>query len=132
MTDLSTSTLLFYGLVILAALLVGVIQWVRRRFEVLAVTAIILSLLLPLVSFLYSINRPEAMNEIAYIWQQARERQGMGVFLLLGHLYILFWVLFGPEYKQLYAFLVPKLKRMIQWFKNRKQKRDNNNMKEGI
>ncbi|MFD1065801.1 hypothetical protein [Oceanobacillus locisalsi] len=130
MTDLSTSTLLIYGFVMSAALLIGIIQWVRRRYEALAVTAIILSLLLPLVSFLYSINRPEGMDEIAYIWQQARGRSGMGVFLLLGHLYILFWCLFGPEFKRLFAFLVPKIKRMIQWFKNRKQKRNNNNMKE--
>jgi len=130
MTDLSNSTLLIYGLVISAALIIGIIQWVRRRFEVLAVLAIILSLLLPLAGFIYSINRPEGMNEIAYIWQQARGRSGIGVFLLLGHLYILFWVLFGAEFKRLYEFLFPKVKRMIQWVKNRIRKQDKNKMKE--
>ncbi|WP_152654957.1 hypothetical protein [Oceanobacillus sp. CFH 90083] len=130
MTDLSNNTLLIYGLILIAALFIGIIQWVRRRYEVLAVLAIILSLLLPLVGFLYSINRPESMNEIAYIWQQARGRNGIGVFLLLGHLYILFWLLFGPEFKRLFAFLFHRGRKIIQWFKNRIQKQGKNKMKE--
>lgn len=132
MTDLSNGTLLIYGLIIVAVLFIGIIQWVRRRFEVLAVLAIILSLLLPLVGFLYSINRPEGMNEIAYLWQQARGRNGIGVFLLLGHLYIFFWILFGPEFKRLVEFMAPKIKRIIQWFNNRRQKQNKNKMKEEI
>ncbi|GEN85743.1 hypothetical protein MKY30_16405 [Oceanobacillus sp. FSL W8-0428] len=132
MTDLSNGTLFIYGLIILTALLIGIIQWVRRRYEVLAVLAIILSLLLPLVSFLYSINRPEGMNEIAYIWQQARGRSGIGVFLLLGYLYILFWIFFGPELKKLYTFISDKIKRIIRWWKNREQRQNKNKMKEEI
>lgn len=130
MTDLSNNTLLIYGIILFVALFIGIIQWVRRRFEVLAVLGIILPLLLPLVGFLYSIHRPEGINEISYIWEQARGRSGIGVFLLLGHVYLFFWILFGSEFKRLFEFISHKIKRLIQWWKNRSQNKDN--MKEEI
>ncbi|GIO21562.1 hypothetical protein [Oceanobacillus sp. J11TS1] len=130
MTDLSNGILFIYGFIILAALLAGIIQWIRRRFEVLAVLAIILTLILPLASFLYSVNRPEGMNEIVYILQQATGSNAIGILLLLGHLYILFWILYGPEYKRLYVFTSDKIKRIVQWWEQRKQKQ--NKVKEEI
>lgn len=122
MTDMSHSMLFLYGFILFAALLIGIVQWIRRRYDIPAVLAIILSLLLPLAAFLYCIRRPEGMNEIVYIWKQTRSRSMIGSFLLLGHLYLLVWILFGIEFKRLYSFLSGKIKQVMQWWKQRKQK----------
>jgi hypothetical protein len=82
---------MIYYLIILLTLVSGIINWVRRIYSPLAAITIILSLLIPLVGFLYSIGRPEGVNEFEYVMAQFQMRNIWSAFIVFVHIYFIIW-----------------------------------------
>ncbi|WP_085992861.1 hypothetical protein [Oceanobacillus senegalensis] len=90
MESLSGGFLIFF-IVLLALILVsGLVYWVIRRFSGFAAPAIILPLLLPLVSLVYTAQR-ESGNAFSYLKSQFAAADWVAVLLIIGYAYIATW-----------------------------------------
>ncbi|MGJ9459252.1 hypothetical protein [Oceanobacillus sp. CF4.6] len=110
-----------YYIIIFLTLVSGIINWVRQIYSPLAAVTIILSLLLPLVGFLYSIGRPEGVNEYEYVWAQFQTRNLWSVFIIFVHIYlIVWWFLFLNAWHYLNK-LTPYKDMLVEKIKNLKK-----------
>ncbi|WP_087973419.1 hypothetical protein [Oceanobacillus rekensis] len=91
METLPTWFWIIYYIIIFLTLVSGIINWVRRIYSPLAAITIILSLLTPLVGFLYSIGRPVGINEYEYVMAQFQMRNLWSVFIVFAHIYFIIW-----------------------------------------
>lgn len=80
-----------YNLILLATLVGGIINWVRQVYSPMAAITIILSLLVPLVGFVYGVGRGEGLNEIQYVMTQLKERDIWALFIITAHIYFAVW-----------------------------------------
>ncbi|WP_249870603.1 hypothetical protein [Oceanobacillus saliphilus] len=80
-----------YYIFIFLTLISGIIYWVRQLYSALAAITIILSLLIPLVGFIYFIGRPEGLNEYEYVMSQFQNRDLWSLFIILTHFYFIVW-----------------------------------------
>ncbi|MFC4024600.1 hypothetical protein ACFOUV_12415 [Oceanobacillus longus] len=118
---------ILYYIIIFLTLVSGIINWVRQIYSPLAAVTIILSLLLPLVGFLYSIGRPEGVNEYEYVLAQFQTRNLWSVFIIFVHIYfILWWFLFLNAWQYLKK-LTPYKDMLIEKIKNLKKTKYNQN-----
>ncbi|MFS0752321.1 hypothetical protein [Oceanobacillus sp. 1P07AA] len=126
MIDIPIWLFVVYLIGITFALCISIINWIRREYEVVSVLGIILSLLLPLMTFLFSVERSEGTNEIVYIWNQLRGINGWAIFIFLGHLFLLVWLIIGMRMKRVYRWIKEINSQLqIKW-----QQRDNENQRE--
>lgn len=89
-----------YYIFLLLTLVSGVINWVRQVYSPLAAMTIIFALLTPLVGFVYSIGRPEGLNEFQYVMEQFETRDMWSVYIILVHIYfVIWWFLFLDIWK---------------------------------
>jgi len=80
-----------YYIFIFITLISGIINWIRQIHSPMAALIIILSLLTPLVSFVYSVGRTEGLNEFQYILEQVNGGNLWAIFILASHLYFIVW-----------------------------------------
>ncbi|MBP2076751.1 hypothetical protein [Oceanobacillus polygoni] len=89
-----------YYIFLFLTLFSGVINWVRQVYSPLAAMTIIFALLTPLVGFVYSIGRPEGLNEFQYVMEQFETRDMWSVYIILVHIYfVIWWFLFLDIWK---------------------------------
>lgn len=107
--------IIFYIFLCLS-LISGTINWVRQRLSALSALTIILSLLVPIVSFVYSVGRTEGLNEFEYIFAQMKTGDLWAVFLIVGYVYLLvWWYLFVSSFTSFKA--RHKLSKLLHTFK---------------
>lgn len=82
---------IIYYIFLCLSLISGMINWVRQRLSALSALTIILSLLVPTVSFVYTVGRTMGLNEFEYIFAQMKTRDIWAIFLTAGYLYLLVW-----------------------------------------
>ncbi|BAC13019.1 hypothetical protein [Oceanobacillus iheyensis HTE831] len=126
MIDIPYFLFVIYLLGILFVLCISVVHWIRREFEILSSLGIILSLLLPLMTFLFSIYRLEGTNEIVYIWNQLRNANGWAIVIVFGHLFLLVWMIIGIQMKEVYQWT----KGLISRIQNKWKQRTNHSQRE--
>lgn len=126
MIDIPIWLFVFYLLGMLFVLCISIVNWIRREFEIVSVLGIIFSLLLPLMTFLFSIYRLEGTNEIVYIWNQLRGANGWAIFIVFGHLFLLVWMAVGIQMKKLYQWI----KGLISQIQNNWKQRTNHSQRE--
>lgn len=119
MIDIPYFLFVIYLLGILFVLCISVVHWIRREFEILSSLGIILSLLLPLMTFLFSIYRLEGTNEIVYIWNQLRDANGWAIVIVFGHLFLLVWMIIGIQMKEVYQWTKGLISRIQKKWKQR-------------
>lgn len=126
METLPTWIWIIYYIILFLTLISGIINWVRRIYSPLAAITIILSLLIPLVGFLYSIGRPEGVNELEYVITQFQNRNLWSVFIIFVHIYFIGWgfmFLNGRHYmKKLAPYLEPYKDMLVEKIKSLKKK----------
>ncbi|MFD1335040.1 hypothetical protein ACFQ4N_05620 [Oceanobacillus iheyensis] len=126
MIDIPYFLFVIYLLGILFVLCISVVHWIRRDFEILSSLGIILALLLPLMTFLFSIYRLEGTNEIVYIWNQLRNANGWAIVIVFGHLFLLVWMIIGIQMKEVYQWT----KGLISRIQNKWKQRTNHSQRE--
>ena len=68
---------------------------IKRKMKGLSVTAIVFTLIVPIVSLINSIGRVEGMNEFEHLVSQFQQGAIWSVFVIIGYLFLLvWWVLF--------------------------------------
>lgn len=82
---------IIYYIIVFLTLMSGVMNWVRQRYSALAAITIIFSLLVPTVSFVYTVGRTEGLNEFGYLFAQLKARNPWSLFIVLGYLYLVVW-----------------------------------------
>lgn len=80
-----------YYIFIFVTLISGIINWIKQVHTPMAAMIIILSLLTPLVGFVYSVGRTEGLNEFQYILQQIKGGNLWAIFISAAHLYFAVW-----------------------------------------
>lgn len=124
---------IIYYIILFSTLISGVINWVRQRYSVLSAITIILSLLVPMVSFVYTVGRTEGLNEFQYLFAQLGSRDPWALFIVLGYLYLLvWWYFFISSLRSIQ--LSPRLNKVLEpieaWFRQtlarKKKERDGN------
>ena len=78
-----------YVVFIAGTLLLAIVSNVRDRLIPFAYLSIILSITTPLIGFLYSIDRPEDVNELTYLFSQMWNGSLTAIFIFMSHLYLL-------------------------------------------
>lgn len=81
---------IFFISITLAA---SIVYWIKQRFSALAVIAMILSLLIPLVAFIYTAQR-ETGNGYEYMMEKVLTLDWLAILLIVGYLYIIGWLIF--------------------------------------
>ncbi|MBT2599226.1 MULTISPECIES: hypothetical protein [unclassified Oceanobacillus] len=126
MIDIPILLFVVYLLGMLFVLCISIVNWIRREYEIVSVLGIVLSLLLPLMTFLFSVYRLEGTNEIVYIWNQLRGANGWAIFIVIGHLFLFVWMIIGMQVKELYQWI----KGLISQIQNKWKQRNNHSQKE--
>ena len=80
-----------YYLFLLTTLLIAISCARKRKMKGLAVTAIVFTLIIPIVSLINSIGRVEGMNEFEHLVSQFHQGASWSVFVMIGYLFILVW-----------------------------------------
>lgn len=93
----------FYSLVFLTSLVTSLIYWIKRKYSALAAIGLILSLLLPLVSLVYTAQR-NIGNELQYLKEQLVSWESLAIAIIIGYAFIVSWLilLFVKGMKKLY------------------------------
>lgn len=82
---------IIYYMLLCLSLISGTVNWVRQRLSALSALTIILSLLVPIVSFVYTVGRTEGLNEFEFIFAQMKVGDLWAIFLIVGYVYLLVW-----------------------------------------
>lgn len=85
---------IIYGIILFFTLITGVINWIRQRYSALSAITIIFSLLVPIVSFVYTVGRAPGQNEFVYLFSQLQAKDPWALFIFLGYIYLLVWWFF--------------------------------------
>ncbi|MFU0788734.1 MAG: hypothetical protein ACFWT6_01975 [Virgibacillus proomii] len=89
LVSLPTSVWIIYVVFIAGTLLLAIVSNARDRLIPFAYLSIILSIATPLIGFLYSIGRPEEVNELTYLFSQMWNGSLTAIFIFMSHLYLL-------------------------------------------
>ncbi|MFD1849921.1 hypothetical protein [Oceanobacillus bengalensis] len=92
METLADTVWTMYIVVLIIALASSIMYWIYRRFSALAVITIILSLLIPLVAFIYYAQRPWGMDEYVFLKEQLQMGDNWAIFLTSGYIYLIAWL----------------------------------------
>ncbi|MGM0941977.1 MAG: hypothetical protein ACQEWU_13610 [Bacillota bacterium] len=115
MEALPTWFLVIYFSFIIFNLVTAIISNIRDRWIPFAYKTIILTIAIPFISFIYSVERPVEVNPIAYIFSQMANGKITAILLIMGHLYLLFWFIlymkdsFGKQLVKYYRKIVKKI-----------------------
>lgn len=80
-----------YYLFLLVTLGTALLSVIKRKMSRLSFIAIVLTLIIPLVSLINSIGRPEEMNEFEYLVSQLQQGAIWSVFIMVGYLFLIVW-----------------------------------------
>ena len=80
-----------YYLFLLVTLGTALLSVIKRKMSRLSFIAIVLTLIIPLVSLINSIGRPEEMNEFEYLVSQLQQGAIWSVFIMVGYLFLIIW-----------------------------------------
>ena len=80
-----------YYLFLLVTLGTALLSVIKRKMSRLSFIAIVLTLIIPLVSLINSIGRPEEMNEFEYLVSQLQQGAIWPVFIMVGYLFLIVW-----------------------------------------
>lgn len=117
MESLPQIFLVIYMIIFSITLVASIVYWVKQRFSALAAIAMILSLLIPLVSFVYTAQRKTG-NGYEFMLEKVFDLNGLAITLMIGYVYIIGWLIFviTELLTRLYhvPFINEKLKPMFQ------------------
>ncbi|RDW18121.1 hypothetical protein CWR48_11045 [Oceanobacillus arenosus] len=108
-----------YYIFLLLSLVTGVIGLVRQWLSTLSSFAIILSLLAPLVSFVYVVQRSNGLTELGYLLAQLKTGDLWAIFITVMFLYLIAWNLFLLTYLIIKMSKTPAVKRRLFAMKNK-------------
>ncbi|QFT87559.1 hypothetical protein FIU87_02745 [Bacillus sp. THAF10] len=92
---------IYYSFFILTFVM-GLVQAIRKRRIGLSLLAVITTILLPIVFILFSIGRPEGMNELEHYVFQLKEGSLWSILVSLGFAYLfVYWVLIFIKEKEM-------------------------------
>ena len=114
METLPQSFWVMYTIFFIVCLLMGIIYWVVQRYSVLAVIAIAMSLIIPLVAFIYFVQRPEGIHEYAYFKEQLKSGDNWATLLSVGYLYLIAWFLLLLKDLFVYLYRLPSIHNKLQ------------------
>ncbi len=100
------------------AFITSVVYWVIRRYSPLAAIALILSPLLPLVAFVYTVQRTSG-NEYEYLREQLQSNDWLAISLTVGYVYIASWLLFVLVDVCIKIGKIPYVNEKLKWFWNK-------------
>lgn len=114
METLPQSFWVMYTIFFIVCLLMGIIYWVVQRYSAFAVIAIVMSLIIPLVAFIYFVQRPEDIHEYAYLKEQLKSGDNWAKFLSIGYLYLMGWLLLLLKDLFVYLYRLPYIHNKLQ------------------
>ncbi|RKQ33867.1 hypothetical protein [Oceanobacillus halophilus] len=107
-----------YGIILSLVLISSIIYWVIRKFSPLAAIALIFSLLLPLISFVYTVQRTEG-SPYEYIMIQLQADHWLAIFIAVGYVYISIWLLIVLADLLIKAYKIPYVYDRLNWLGNK-------------
>ncbi|MEC5423786.1 hypothetical protein QGM71_09810 [Virgibacillus sp. C22-A2] len=125
METLSTSFWIFYYIFLFLTLAISTFCYIRQLLSTISVIALILSLATPLISFVFSVQRTEGVNEYHYLVSQIQEKDAWAIFISLGYTYLIVWWIvlltklfihfeIGKHCKNLYIKLSDQTKKILK------------------
>ncbi|AXI08636.1 hypothetical protein CUC15_06795 [Oceanobacillus zhaokaii] len=104
---------IIYYIFLFFSLVTGLIGLVRQWLSTLSAFTISLSLLAPLVSFVYSIQRSSGVTELEYLIAQLKTGDLWAIFITVIFLYLIAWNLFLLTYLIIKLSRIPSVKEKL-------------------
>ncbi|RLL44937.1 hypothetical protein D8M04_08660 [Oceanobacillus piezotolerans] len=82
---------IIYLIFLFMTLVSSILYWIFRRYSAFAAISIILSLLIPLIAFVFSVQRPDNFNEFDYYVKEIQQGNYWAIFLTVGYVYLIGW-----------------------------------------
>ncbi|MBB6452492.1 hypothetical protein HNQ94_000937 [Salirhabdus euzebyi] len=83
-----------YYLVLLSTLGISILHIFRKQLKGFSIISIVITITVPIVSFLNSIGRGKGINEFGYFINQLQQGSLWSIYVSVGFLYLLFyWLL---------------------------------------
>ncbi|WP_121610817.1 hypothetical protein [Mesobacillus foraminis] len=91
----------FYYIFIFATLGLAILNTFRKKLAVSSMIAIALTITVPIVSIINTIERGENVNEFEHLVYHFQQGSAWAMYALIGYLYLIFyWGLFLLKYKK--------------------------------
>jgi hypothetical protein len=104
---------IIYIFIISITLAASIVYWIKQRFSALAVIAMILSLLIPLVAFIYTAQR-ETGNGYEYMMEKVLTLDWLAILIIVGYIYITGWLIFVITEVLLKLYHVPLINEKVK------------------
>ncbi|MGM8216608.1 hypothetical protein ACLIA0_13700 [Bacillaceae bacterium W0354] len=78
----------------LITLVMAIFNIVKKRLINISIITVVLSFVIPIASFFYSIGRIKGLNELEYLIHNLQQGELWSIFITVLYLYIIFWWFF--------------------------------------
>ena len=85
--------LVIYYLFLFAALIIGVLNFIKDKNKTLSIISILISITTPLLGIINSIDRNAGINEFEHLLIHFQKGSLWAIYSVIGYLYLLIWLI---------------------------------------